>query len=52
VIEDLKNWHLEIAVTYIQDLKEGNDFRGSTVTEDETWVNHHFTPQTKQARIQ
>jgi hypothetical protein len=49
VTEEHKNWHLEIALTYLQHLKEGNNFLGSTVIEDEMWANHHFTFQTKQA---
>jgi len=42
----------KLAFTHLQHLKEGNNFLGSTVTEDEIWVHHHFTSQTKQARMQ
>ena len=38
-----------LAFKHLQHLKEGNNFLGSTVTDDEMWVDHHFTSQTKQA---
>jgi len=47
VMEEHTNWCLEIALTHLQHLKGGNSFLGSTVTEDEMWANHHFTPQTQ-----
>jgi len=52
VMEVHKNWCLVVTLPHLQHLKEGNNFLGSTVTEDETWVHHHFTSQTKQARTQ